>query len=315
MVTAARAKTLCLLAGLAISAGAPCLARSEPALYTGSVHLRLWERSVPYGASLSGPGLVNASPGNTVSLGGSGSAAFTLPSGQLSLITSMSEPATPTTTLDSRKTSFSGTNDAGTFFAGGAPDSTGYAPLYSLPAAQFGVSFSAEPGRFGGVMKLLGHFDWQGELANCSYCTYRTNIPLSPIGGPFAGTAQAFAYLGGSYQSPTFVTATVWGFPWDTGVVGAVAAVARTYSSTTASAEGTDLRSASGMGTLQLVTPFLVRVKSHPPDCGGCENKWFYAGTARAELRFVPEPGATTLLAAGTGFLLVLFRHAKRRDA
>ena len=79
MVAGARARTLCLLAGFAICAGAPGLARSDPALYTGSVHLRLWERPVPYGASLSGPGLSNPASGNPLSLSGNGPAGFTLP--------------------------------------------------------------------------------------------------------------------------------------------------------------------------------------------------------------------------------------------
>jgi len=315
MVKGARAGTVYLLASVAIGAAAPLLARSDPALYTGSVHLRLWERQVPYGASLNGPGLGNAPSGDLVSLAGSGPAAFTLPLGQLSLTTSLFDPSPPYASLDSRSTRFSGVNDAGSFFGGGGPGPTGFKPLSSISAGQFGASFSGGPDRFGGVMKLLGRFDWRGELANCSFCSYHTVIPLSPIGGPFAGTAMATTYVGGSFSAPTIVTATAWGFPWDTGTVGAVAAVAGTYSSTTSSAMGTDLRSPSGLGTVQLVSPFLVRVKSHPPDCGGCVNQWFYAGTARAELHFVPETGATLLLASGLAGLAVLFRRSKRRAA
>jgi hypothetical protein len=281
--------------------------RSDPALYTGSIHLRLWERPIPYGESMSGPGLGNSPSGSPVSLVGHGPAAFTLPSGQLSLETSLIDSSPPYTTLDFRETKFSGLNDAGSFSAGAGPDPSGFAPLVSVPASQFGVSFTGKPGRFGGVMKLLGEFDWRGELASCPFCYYRTVIPLSPIGGPFAGTATAKSYVGGSAASPTFVTATVWGFPWDTGTVGGMAAVAGTASSTTTSAAGTDLRTPSGLGTLQLVTPFLVRVKSRPPDCGGCVNHWYYAGTARAELHFVPEPAATLVLLAGLGVLAALF--------
>jgi hypothetical protein len=51
----------------------------------------------------------------------------------------------------------------------------------------------ARTDRFGGALKLLGRYDWRGELAGCSYCPYRTAIPLSPIGGPFGGTATATA--------------------------------------------------------------------------------------------------------------------------
>jgi hypothetical protein len=183
----------------------------------------------------------------------------------------------------------------------------------SIPAGQFGASFSGDPDRFGGVMKLLGSFNWRGELASCSACSFRTEIPLSPIGGPFGGTAKATTYAGGtSIYPPTLVSATVWGFPWDTGTVNAVAAVAGTYSSTTSSAVGVDLRTLSGLGTLQLVTPFLIRVKSHPPNCGGCENRWYYAGIAQAELHFVPEPAAAALLAAGLLALTVIYRASSR---
>jgi hypothetical protein len=310
MVQPARGRLLYLIVGIAICAGAPGLARSGPAQYTGAIHLRLWERDVPYGAALSGPGLVNSPSGDLVSLVGSGPQAFTLPAGQLSLTTSLYDLSPTVPTLDFRSTKFSGANDTGSFFGGGAPASTGFTPLPSIPASQFGVSFSGVPNRFGGVMRLLGSFDWRGELANCSGCPYHTLIPLSPIGGPVGGTAKAF--VGGTADPLTFATITVWGFPWDTGNVDAVASVAGSASTTT-SARGTDLRTASGLGTLQLVSPFLVRVKSFPPDCGGCENRWYYAGTARAEFRFVPEPAANILLAAGSGALALLYHYSSRR--
>jgi hypothetical protein len=314
MAARARAGIRCLLASVAISMAVPGLARSDPAMYTGAVHLQLWQRPIPYGASLNGPGLVNSPAGDLVSLAGSGPAAFALPSGQLTLMTSLYDPSPTNPSLDFRSTKFSGTNDAGSFFGGGAPGPPGFAPLSLVPASQFGVSFSGEPNRFGGVMKLLGSFDWRGELASCSYCPYHTVLPLSPIGGPFGGSATAMTYVGGTAGPPTFVTAKVWGFPWDTGTVAGVAAVAGTVSPTLTSAMGTDLRSASGLGTLQLVTPFLVSVTSRPPFCGGCENRWFYAGISHAELHFVPEPGVMTLLAAGLGALAVLFRWSQRRE-
>jgi hypothetical protein len=315
MVAGARARTFGLLAGIAICAGAPGLAQSDPALYTGAVHLRLWERQVPYGASLSGPGLGNSPSGDLVSLTGDGPAAFTLPLGQLSLRTSLFDLSPPVASLDFRSTKFAGSNDVGSFSGNGGPGPSGFTPLPSIPASQFGVSFSGGPDRFGGVMELLGHFDWRGELADCSSCPYHTVIPLSPIGGPFGGTATAKAYVGGSYRPVTLVTATVWGFPWDTGTVGGLANVGMTFSPTTTSAIGTDLRTPSGLGTLQLVTPFLVRIKSRPPDCGVCENRWYYAGTAHMELHFVPEPAATVLLAAGFGALAVLYHCSKRRQS
>lgn len=309
------ARASVLLAGVAIYLVLPGLAHAAPALYTGTIHLRLWGLEVPYGSLLDGPGLANSPSGNLVNLAGSGPAVFALPSGQLALTTSLFDPFPTPASLDFRSTKFSAVNDVGSFFGGGAPNATAFAPVPSIPGSQFGVSFSGEPNRFGGVMRLLGRFDWQGELgASCGLCPYRTVIPLTPIGGSFGGTATATAYVGGSLYEPTLVKATVWGFPWDTGTVGGFANVAPSASPTTTSSKGTDLRTASGLGTLQLVTPFLVRVNSQPPDCGGCVNHWFYAGTARAELRFVPEPGATALLAVGLSVLTVLYRGSKLRE-
>jgi hypothetical protein len=314
MTASTRMRVFCLFASVSICTALPGLARSAPALYTGSVYLRLWQREVPYGALQSAPGLANSPSGSPVSITGNGPAAFTLPAGQLSLMTSLIDPSPPYTTLDSRSTRFTCANETGSFFGGGATVATGLTPLSSIPASEFGVSFSGGPGRFGGVMKLLGSFNWRGELAACSFCEYRTEIPLSPIGGPVGGTAMATTYLGGSIYPATIVTATAWGFPWDTGTVSGVAAVAGTSSATATSAAGTDQRSAAGLGTLQLVTPFLVRVKSHPPDCGGCENRSYYAGIARAELRFVPEPSTAILLTVGSLALASLSHYTKGRE-
>jgi hypothetical protein len=314
MALRAPESVLCLLTSLALSTGALGLARADTKLYTGSVRLLLWGTQIPYGASLSRPRLANAPSGDLASVIGKAPAAFTLPPGQLTLTTSLFELPPPSRSWSFRSTKFSGANDAGSFFGGGGPGSTGFTPVPSIPASQFGISFSGEPDRFGGVMKLLGRFDYRVAFGGtCGYCPYHTVIPLSPVGGPFGGTATAMTYVGGTAFPPTFVTATAWGFPWTTGNVGAVAAVVPTASPTTTSAQGSDLRTASGLGTLQLVTPFVVRVKSRPEGCADCDEQWFYAGTARAELHFVPEPASTVLLAAGLGGLTALFRWSRRR--
>jgi hypothetical protein len=313
MMARIRARMVFLLAGAAVGLGVPSVAQSGPALYTASVHLRLWERAVPYGASSSQPGLGNSASGDAVSLVGTGPAAFALPPGQLSLATSLFDLSTTLASWDFRSTMLSGANAAGSFSEGAAPSAAGFTPVSSIPGSQFGATFSGAPNRFGGVMKLLGDFSWRGELASCSYCSYITRIPLSAIGGPFGGTATATTYVGGTANF-TFVSATVWGFPWDTGTVGAVAAVPGTYAYSTTTAMGADLRTASGLGTLQLVSPFMVRVKSQPPDCGGCVNQWYYAGIASAEVQFVPEPSTNAALAAGLATLAVLVRWSKRRE-
>ena len=313
MAASIRSRTFCFLAGVAICVVAPCIARSGPALYTSDIHLRLWERQVPYGALLTGPAMGNSPAGNLVSLVGQRPAGFTLPAGQITLLTSLVDPSPAPASLDFRSTNFAGANAGGNFFDGGAPGVANFTPLSAIPAGQFGVTFSHKPNRFGGVMNLLGTFTWNGELAACAYCTYRTAIPLSPIGGPVGGIATAMAYLGGTASPGTFVTATVWGFPWDTGMVSGIAAVAGTSSSSTTTAMGADSRTASGLGTLNLVTPFLVRVKSNPSDCGGCVNKWYYAGIADFQIQFVPEPSTSVVLAAGMGTLAALLHWSKRR--
>ena len=306
-------KTFCLLAGVTICAGTPWLARAGPALYNASVHIRMWERAVPYGALGSGAVLANSPSGDPVSLVGTSPAEFTLPGGQITLMTSLVDFSPPFTTLDFRQTYFSGQNGTGSFLKGGGLGSSVFGPVSSIPAGQFGVSFSGGPDRFGGVMRLLGQLDWRGETANCPFCYYHTVIPLGPIGGPFAGTATATAYVGGTASAPTWVTATVWGFPWDTGTVRGVASLLGTTSATATSVMGADLRTPSGLGTLQLVTPFVVRVISSPPSCGGCENRYYYAGIAGADIRFVPEPSASAVLATGLGTLALLYRRSKRR--
>jgi len=301
-----------LLAVLAIYLSTPTPAGAEPALYRGAIELRLWERGVPYGESAGLPRLSNPAAGSPANLLGTGPAAFTFDSGQMHLATSLADFSPTQPSLDWLNTDFSGANGPASFFGGVPTAPTDFAPLSSIPASQFGVSFAGGQG-FGGVMQLLGRFDWKGELAgSCGYCPYHTVMPLTPIGGPFGGTATATTYVGGTAAPPTFVTATVWGFPWRTGHVGGVAAVEPTSSSTTTSANGMDGRTPSGLGTLQLVTPFLIRVRSSPPDCAACERQWFYAGSARARFRFAPEAGLSALLTAGLIGLSFLYHRSHR---
>ena len=61
----ALSKTFCLLAGVAICAGTPWNARAGPALYNASVHIRMWDRAVPYGALGSGKVLANSPAGDS----------------------------------------------------------------------------------------------------------------------------------------------------------------------------------------------------------------------------------------------------------
>jgi hypothetical protein len=309
-----RSKALWAFLCVAIAASVPSLSRSDSALYRGDIQLRIWERNVPYGDTFSHPRIANALSGDSVNLTGMSPARFDLPAGQFGLSTSNFDTSPPQPSLLFLSTRFDGANDSASFFGGGAAGPAAFTPLPSIPASEFGVTLGASQG-FGGVMKLLGEFDWRGVLASgCTYCSYHTIVPLTPIGGPFGNTATAMAYVGGTAVPPTFVTATIWGFPWQTGDVNAVAAVDSTASQTNTAATGMDQRSASGLGTLQLVTPFLVRVKSTPAGCQNCTSHWYYAGSAKAELRFTPEAGASILLMSGLVGLIALVGRSRTRD-
>jgi hypothetical protein len=118
-------------------------------------------------------------------------------------------------------------------------------------------------------------------------------------------------WIGGTVSSPTAITVTVWGFPWTTGTAMAAALSGSPPYSTLTTATGTDLRTPSGMGNLQLVSPILVRTRYDsffdPP------SEFLWGGMAVAELHFVPEPSAWLLLAAGIGGLAALRGFTRRR--
>jgi hypothetical protein len=69
--------------------------------------------------------------------------------------------------------------------------------------------------------------------------------------------------------------------------------------------QGTDLRTALGKGTIQLVTPVLTRWTQPAFD-------QFTGGVGILRLRFVPEPGKWMLLVAGLSLLGVLYRGRGR---
>jgi hypothetical protein len=193
---------------------------------------------------------------------------------------------------------FSLMNEAGSFTAGGGPGTGMLTPLPSAPG--FRASFSGGPSQFGGTQRLLGQFLW--KLAPPLDHIKAYYQPFSVLGGSFGGTDMGIT--GGTAG---FTRWTAWGFPWTTG---AVTAMGTGFMGTpiTLSAEGSDLRTPSGAGTLSLVTPHLVwrdRVLSLPT-----------TGTpfvATLRLQFAPEPGATVLLLSGIAGLAALSRFARRR--
>ena len=116
-------------------------------------------------------------------------------------------------------------------------------------------------------------------------------------------------WIGGTGFPPTAITVTVWGFPWTTGTAMAAALSGSPPYSTLTTATGTDLRTPSGMGNIQLVSPILVRSRYDFPI--GPPLEFIYGGMAVADLHFVPEPSAWLLLTAGVGGLAALRRFTR----
>ena len=217
--------------------GIPEIASAGTSLYTGSIQLRLSSRyvsysyGIPFGSNVSYPMLENAPLGNSALVSGSTPATFGIGANQMVLQTSLSTSSPPPSWTETfAASSFSGGHAAGTFYAGGAPGAAISAPLSSPPGSQFGVSFSGTAAGFGGTMQLLGHsWVWfnagsqsPGGHIWCYSCTVYSR-PLSAIGGSFGGSGVGSTYINGTGFPPTFFGATVWGFPWTTGTVSAMA--------------------------------------------------------------------------------------------
>jgi hypothetical protein len=286
-------------------------------MYTGSVRLLVASSpgssySIPFGSMLSYPSMNNLPTGDLATTAGPVPRAIQLGSDQMTLQTSLSSTNLPTSWgTNTAYTSFAGGHESASFFAGGAPGAASAAPVSSLPASQFGVAFSGGSERFGGTMALLGTFRtiWgpvtvATPTVRCSACAVLKR-PLSPIGGAFGGAAMETTFINGTGSAPTFFDATVWGFPWTTGNVTARAPAGSLLLSATA--KGSDQRTPSGKGQVQLVSPFLVRYTLE-----GSSVATYQPGVAIVKLHFVPEPSSALLLGAGGLALAALWASSRR---
>lgn len=192
-----------------------------------------------------------------------------------------------------------------------APPST-REPAHS--AASYGVArVVAGARRFGGLMGLRGGATLFRDLfftppvaGSWPIVTGFGDIGITPaIGRANGHTASAVRHLlyyeRGRYRSVAYpVIAT--GFRWTTGIAYAYAAAGRYASRFTLT--GYDQRTPMGLGTLQLVTPFLAHWALSPvPD--------HVAGVASLRIRFAPEPHAALLLVVGLGLLTALRRGSR----
>jgi hypothetical protein len=305
-------------------------ASAATSLYHGSIRIILSYRgtstySIPFGANISYPHMNNLPAGNIATVSGSAPAAIGLGANQITLHTSLFTTSPPTSWygITEALSTFSGGHDAGSFFENGAPGAASSAPLSGIPASQFGVTFKGTPGRFGGTLALLGnHRTRWGKVAtghSSRYCAGFSfgegstcsiwNLPLSPIGGAFGGSAFGRGWIWPSGTTPNFFDQTLWGFPWTTGTVTARAPL-ELSGTTSLVFKGTDQRTPAGAGNLQLVTPFVIRWtedRHAPPPVTG-----YQAGVAILDLQFVPEPSALLVLASGMLALAGLFTHSRR---
>jgi hypothetical protein len=324
---------LILTVGLASSAGA------EPAMFQASLDIILiGTNAAPTGSGTRHfhlpldvvcnpyfPGGTTCSPAtveNGVPLTGSGAAnligsapaAFTLPKGAIARSFSGAFPTYYPTYLGSfvsgqlyNDSVATPSGSAGFFSAGAGAGSLTHA--YSAPS--YGVvRIVAGAKRFGGLMGLLGTVDWYRDLfftppvaGSLPIVTGFGAVGITPvIGRSNANTASVLRrmhyYERGRYRSAVYpVVAT--GFRWTTGTVYAYDFVGRYASRFTLA--GYDNRSTMGLGTIQLVTPFLAHWAMSPvPD--------HLVGVASLRVHFAPEPHAALLLIAGIGFLAGLPR-------
>jgi hypothetical protein len=330
------------VAALILTVGLASSASAEPAMFQASLdiiligtnatptdpttrhfHLPLDVVCNPYfpGGTTCSPAMVeNGTPltgSGTANVIGSAPAAFTLPKGAIARSFS---GAFPTLYPTYRGSFVSGQlyNDsvvttsggAGFFSAGAGAGSLTHA--YS-PASHGAARIAAGARNFGGLMGLLGEvslfrdFYFTPPVAgSVPIVTGFGVVGITPvIGRSNANTANKtrhmLYYERGRYRSAAYpVVAT--GFRWTTGKVYAYDSVGRYASQFTLA--GYDNRSPMGLGTIQLVTPFLAHWATSPaPD--------HVAGIASLRIHFVPEPHAALLLAAGVGLLAALRRRPR----
>ena len=171
--------------------------------------------------------------------------------------------------------------------------------LLTLPGHAAG-SFTAgggPGGGLGGAMTLSGAFRYRMDSPGGTVFTLFT-VPLSPVGEP------------GGFFSRTGAGGTIiqaWGTGWTTGswtlMAPATTISGGTQTPWTVTATGADLRTASGAGTLVLISPLFFR-----SNLTGSDDLAFVTLT----LNYVPEP--SSLLLVGVGMAGLALRGRKRHQ-
>jgi hypothetical protein len=208
-------------------------------------------------------------------------------------------------------------NKAGNFFKGGGPGN--FNLPYSVAAVKVAdVTVKKGANQFGGTMRLLGFFHTQfGYQASAGLDVGTADWLFEYVGAGsnknIAGTVtKAYTYNGvlpsatNKYQN-TAVTGTVTStvaveaFGWTTGTA-TVTAKGRGPFPTVQKRKGVDNRTASGKGTIQLVSPMLTHWV-------GPIEQLDTGGIGFLKLEFVPEPENGMMLVAGVSLLGLLYRY------
>ncbi|MCZ6857937.1 MAG: hypothetical protein O7F70_08060, partial [Gemmatimonadetes bacterium] len=223
----------------------------------------------------------------------------------------------PATTYSHTYATFA--NAAGTFFAGGGPAAgRGTHRRVGQWPRDISAGWVVHEGEngFGGTMRLLGKL---GAIAGWGEWSFGSNTwvgtsswNMIPALGRSKHDAQnpytnTGTFKSGEYGNIITLTKIGTGTPWTTGsvtvYVNYVYPNSDYYPYTIIRRAGYDNRNASGIGTIQLVTPALTHWLG---------SEFSTGHIAILKLKFVPEPRAALLLAAGVGVLVVLRRVSRR---
>jgi hypothetical protein len=213
-------------------------------------------------------------------------------------------------------------NDAGGFAKGSGPGS--FTVSHSLFSAKAHVKAGAN--RFGGTMRLLGHYLTNRGIESGSL-GFSTSIGATPWNLQYIGADAhtVTSVVTGGYTKKTTISrtyfyplpspgkfgysarvATVSAFPWTTGTAKVTAKSGP--QSTILERTGYDNRTFNGKGTIQMVSPMLTRWQNafgdyHPGSIG------------MMRLKFVPEPQAWRMLGAGICAVALLYRTSRHRGS
>jgi hypothetical protein len=204
-------------------------------------------------------------------------------------------------------------NATGFFGPGGGPGTRTFTvPGNGGPGARIAVTAGAK--QFGGTLGILGAIgtkrahDYKNKTFVANKQFFRTVLGRSCTGtGCLLPTTYPTATIYMKYRTAmgkaTTVFMTPWGLPWTTGTV-SITATAGPFP-TLFRRTGYDHRTAKGLGTIQMVSPHLVRWEFANRD-GPWDRHLGTIGILR--IKFVPEPSGWVMLVTGVGLLMVLYR-------